>query len=208
MTRRPQGRPRAFEAAATFNPTAQVEITNLCAAPGAREGPLQQKAAGGLTSPADFPPIPCRGSGRYRRSPWRKPRSLNMRCLSSSAHSRTRESTTPPRISASCSGESGNCRFTAAIWAIPLPGMAGRRLGVHVLNRGDLATISADVTDETAAAPLLELLISFQSADQADQFPMCSRVWVLQLIEAMRIRQAAEIDERANPLPPRLIQIR
>jgi hypothetical protein len=31
---------------------------------------------------------------------------------------------------------------------------------------------------------------------------MCSRVWVLQLIEAMRIRQAAEIDERANPLPP------
>ena len=35
MTRpRPQGRSRAFEAAATFNPTAQVEITNLRAAPG------------------------------------------------------------------------------------------------------------------------------------------------------------------------------
>ena len=58
------------------------------------------------------------------------------------------------------------------------------------------------------AAPLLGLLISFQSADQADQFPMCSRIWVLQLIEAMRIRQAAEIDERANPLPPRLLQVR
>jgi hypothetical protein len=34
---------------------------------GARVGSLQQKAAGGLTSPADFPPIPCRGSGRYGR---------------------------------------------------------------------------------------------------------------------------------------------
>jgi hypothetical protein len=42
-------------------------------AAGAREGPLQRKAAGELTSPADFPPIPCRGSGRYRTSPWRHP---------------------------------------------------------------------------------------------------------------------------------------
>jgi hypothetical protein len=40
--------------------------------------------------------------------------------------------------------------------------------------------------------------MSFQSADQSDQFPMCSRIRVLQLIDAMRIRQAAEIDKRAS----------
>ena len=66
------GPPRAFEAAATSTSTAQVEITSLRAAP-RREGPLQEEAAGERTSPADFPPIPCRGSGRYRTSPWRHP---------------------------------------------------------------------------------------------------------------------------------------
>jgi hypothetical protein len=74
--------------------------------------------------------------------------------------------------------------------------------------RHDRLDRSANRRQPGMAAPLLGLLISFQSADQADQFPMCSRVRVLQLIEAMRIRQAAEIDEHANPLPPRLLQVR
>jgi hypothetical protein len=69
----PQGRPRAFEAAANLHPHRPGGNNEPTRGAGASEGPLQQKAAGGLTSPADFPPIPCRGSGRYRTSPWRHP---------------------------------------------------------------------------------------------------------------------------------------
>jgi hypothetical protein len=71
--RGPQGRPRAFEAAATSTTPPRGNNESTRGAPGGREAPLQQKAAGELTSPADFPPIPCRGWGRYRTSPWRHP---------------------------------------------------------------------------------------------------------------------------------------
>jgi hypothetical protein len=37
---------------------------------------------------------------------------------------------------------------------------------------------------------------------------MCSRVFVLKLIEGVRVRQAAEINEHANPLPPGQLQVR